>query len=165
MFCGHYLTLLHSSIRIFGILLMRQREADSLALFFLTERRHRRADEWIANDLMKFGVVVIEDQSFDTQPNLTTDLAGSLKSISMVTSRGIDEDDSVLSSFWVSMAFLFVPFPTLLCIIFIFLLTTHIYSIYIFSVYVKWNHKYLYFENKFYCIFLSLQLWDIKNIF
>lgn len=112
LFWAHHLIILHTSVmmifRIFG-----NEKKTRLSSSFLTERRNGRADEWMAKDLMKHGVVVIEDQSFDTQRNLPTDLAGSLKSISMVTSRGNHADDFVLSSFSVSMAsFCFVPFPT-----------------------------------------------------
>ena len=39
-------------------------------------------------ELIKHGSVTKEDQSFDTQPNLTIDLAVSLESISKVRSRG-----------------------------------------------------------------------------
>ncbi|CAG7901686.1 unnamed protein product [Brassica rapa] len=41
-------------------------------------------------ELIKHGSVTKEDQSFDTQPNLTIDLAVCLESISMVRSRGYD---------------------------------------------------------------------------
>ena len=44
---------------------------------------------------MKYGSVMIDDQSLDTQLNLATDFSGSLKSISVVRSIGKEEEEEV----------------------------------------------------------------------
>ncbi|KAG5374699.1 hypothetical protein IGI04_039295 [Brassica rapa subsp. trilocularis] len=56
-----------------------------LACFPKLRRRRGRDEERVVNDLMKYGSVVRDDHSFETQRNLTRDLAGNLKSISLVT--------------------------------------------------------------------------------
>lgn len=63
-------------------------KANSLAPFLKRIRSLGR----VLKELMKYGSVVIDDQSFETQRNLKTDSAGSFESISKVRSRGIDDD-------------------------------------------------------------------------
>ncbi|CAG7908940.1 unnamed protein product [Brassica rapa] len=52
-----------------------------LACFPKLRRRRGRDEERVVNDLMKYGSVVRDDHSFETQRNLTRDLAGNLKTI------------------------------------------------------------------------------------
>lgn len=52
-----------------------------------------------SNEVVKYREVGIDDQSFETQRNLETDFAGSFKNISVVISRGMDNDDEDLHLF------------------------------------------------------------------
>jgi len=61
----------------------------------------------VSKELVKYGAVVIDDQSFETQRNLTTDFAGSLENISEVRSRGKDDDEDfpLLLFLWIFSVF------------------------------------------------------------
>jgi len=63
-------------------------KTNNLSLFLKNIRRLGRVEDRASYELVKYGSVVVDHQSFETQRNLKTDLTGSLKSISKIRSRG-----------------------------------------------------------------------------